>query len=199
MRCVIFVLFTFVSVFATDYSDVRKEYISVERELLKEQGEAELLENHYQACCKELEKKLEKTSERFTKLKKELIRLRNSSAIGYEFEQKQRRYKEKKEAMIPIRHQLSHLRKEGEAKLKEYEIAIAEKRVRIEQLQERRQNLETSVTKSVEEAKVEMIAAKRELLSAIKSRKKNLDAYQNAYQKSMERYKACVEGVKPHL
>ncbi len=188
MRCIVFSLFAFVSVFATDYSDVRKEYISVERELLKEKGEAELLENHYQLYSKGLEKKLEESSERFAKVKKELTRMRNSTVVGYELEQSQLRYKEKKEAMIPIRHQLSRLRKEGEAKLKEYEIAIAEKRVRIEQLQERRQNLEINVSKNVEEAKAEMIAAKRELLSAIKSHTKNLDTYQKAYQESMKRY-----------
>lgn len=188
MSCIIFALFAFVSVFATDYSEVWNEYISVERELLKEQGEAELLENHYQIYFKELEKKLEESSERFAKVKKELTRMRNSTAVGYELEQSQRRYKEKKEAMIPIRHQLSRLRKEGEAKLKAYEIAIAEKRARIEQLQEKKQTLEVHVTKSIEEAKAEMVAAKKQLLSAIKSHTKNLDAYQKAYQKAMKRY-----------
>lgn len=188
MRCIIFSLFAIVSVFATDYSDVRKEYISVERELLKEQGEAELLENHHQVYSKELEKKLEKTSERFNQVRQDLVRMRKSTAVGYELEQSQRRYKEKKEAMIPIRHQLSQLRKEGEAKLKAYEAAIAEKKARIEELQKKKQDLEIHVTKSIEEAKAEMITAKRQLLSAIKSHTKNLDAYQKAYQKAMKRY-----------
>ena len=199
MRCFIFSLFTIISVFATDYSEVRNEYVSIEKELLKEQGEAELLENHYQVYFQELEKKLEKASERFAKVREDLVRLRKSTAVGYELEQSQRRYREKKEAMIPIRHRLSFLRKEGETKLKAYEVAIAEKRARIEQLQEKKQSLEVHVAKSVDVAKAEMVAAKRQLLSAIKSHTKNLDHYQEAYQKSMDRYKTCVDELKAHL
>ncbi|MDX8430359.1 MAG: hypothetical protein SNF33_00915 [Candidatus Algichlamydia australiensis] len=202
MRIFVFCLFFLVSVFATEvknFESYKSEYITIKKELSSLCGEAELLEKRYKEYAQEFASELEAAEVKFTQIQEEMVRLRKSPALGFEGRRNENQYIENKKAIVTVRKQLIYLQNKGKKKLESYKTALQETQKRMQYLEKRQAEIKTHLYESVDLAQKEMIASKKALLSALKSRKTGLETYQEAYQNALQNYRSIKEKIDSYL